>query len=263
LVRRSTKVRLPAPAVCTNAEKAYIEEREGYLAFASVNHSRSGASWPTWWLVERRKRLYRLIKDKPTENRKRRYDALCIATRTGQAYKEWDRTHNKWGVPIKTGPDPHSREGIVRWCNKYVGVKEHHLAPTGASRIRPDWERRVYGGTGVPWCACFTVCSAWDAGIKGSGTASVQLNVNLARKGQGIYRGYTTDPAVSDPVTTALSSRPAPTPRSSSARCAYDVHRWQHRPEQHLQRRHGLQDRQNIIRRGQIVGWDADPGAVG
>jgi hypothetical protein len=55
--------------------------------------------------------------------------------------------------------------------------------------------RRVYGGTGIPWCACFAVCSAWDAGVKGSGTASVQLNVNLARKGQGIYRGYTTDPS--------------------------------------------------------------------
>jgi hypothetical protein len=189
------KVRLPAPAVCTNAEKAYIEEREGYLAFASVNPQQKARKVANLtWLVERRKRLYKLIKDKPTDARQRRYDVLCIATHTGQAYKDWDKAHNKWGVPIKTGPDPHSREGIVRWCNKYVGVKEH---PPGSNRGEPhpsDWERRVYGGTGVPWCACFAVCSAWDAGIKGSGTASVQLNVNLARRGQGIYRGYTTDP---------------------------------------------------------------------
>jgi hypothetical protein len=144
--------------------------------------------------VERRKRLYKLNKDKPTDSRKRRYDVLCIATQDGSAYKEWDRTHNKWGVPIKPKPDPDTAAaGIVRWCNKYVGVKEH---PPGSNRGEPQpsgWERRVYGGTGVPWCACFTVCSAWDAGVKGSGTASVQLNVNLARRGQGIYRGYTTD----------------------------------------------------------------------
>jgi hypothetical protein len=45
----------------------------------------------------------------------------------------------------------------------------------------------------VPWCACFTVCSAWDAGIAGSGTASVWQNTELAKKGQGIYKGWTSD----------------------------------------------------------------------
>jgi hypothetical protein len=189
------RVRLPAPAVCTNAERVYIEEREVYLTFQTTTAQQKTRKVANLtWLVNRRKRLYHLIKDKPTDARKRRYDVLCIATHTGQAYKDWDRTHNKWGEAIKTGPDPHSRAGIVKWCKSFIGVKE---SPPDSNRGNPQpsgWQKRVYGGDGVPWCACFAVCSAWDAGIKGSGTASVQLNVNLARQGRGIYRGYTTDP---------------------------------------------------------------------
>src|SRR3954468_266257 len=188
------RVRLPAPAVCTNTEAVYIEEREVYLVFGTTTKQQKARKVANLtWLVERRKRLYKLIKEKPTDARKRRYDVLCIATHTGQAYKDWDRTHNKWGTPTKPPVDKHSRAGIVKWCKNYIGVKEH---PAGSNRGEPhpsDWERRVYGGTGIPWCACFAVCSAWDAGVKGSGTASVQANVNLARRGQGIYRGYTTD----------------------------------------------------------------------
>lgn len=189
------EVRLPAPGVCTNAEKVYIEEREGYLAFASQTPEQKERKLANLnWLVNRRKQLYRLIKEDKTEGREKRYEALCIATSHGSAYKSWDKKHNKWGVPHGDKPEGGGRNGIVHWCNKYVGVKE---SPAGSNRGEPQpggWMRRVYGGTGIPWCACFTVCSAWDAGIKGSGTASVQLNVNLARKGQGIYRGYTTDP---------------------------------------------------------------------
>jgi hypothetical protein len=189
------RVRLPAPAVCTAGERVYIEERECYLVFESTTKAQKARKVANLtWLVNRRKRLYKLIKDKPTDARKRRYDVLCIATHVGQAYKDWDKKHNKWGEPVKPPTDPHSREGIVKWCNKYVGVKEH---PPGSNRGEPhpgDWQRRVFGGTGVPWCACFSVCSAWDAGISGSGTASVQLNVNLARQGKGIFRGWTTDP---------------------------------------------------------------------
>lgn len=191
------RVRLPAPAVCTNGEAVYIEEREVYLAFESQTPEQKARKLANLnWLVDRRKRLHRLIKQHPTDARRRRYDVLCIATSTGKAYEDWDRKHNKWGVPYKAPPvDPHSRAGIVAWCHKYVGVKEH---PAGSNRGDPqpsEWQVRVYGSDGVPWCACFAVCSAWDAGITGQGTAAVQLNVNLARKGQGIYRGYTTDPS--------------------------------------------------------------------
>lgn len=190
------RVRLPAPVVCTDTERVYIEEREVYLTFTTTTPEQKARKVANLtWLVDRRKRLYRLIKDHPTDSRRRRYDVLCIATHTGQAYKEWDRTHNKWGTPTKPPVDPHSRAGIVKWCRHYVGVKEN---PPGSNAGEPQpggWMRRVYGGTHIPWCACFAVCSAWDAGIKGSGTASVQLNVNLARRGQGIYRGVTTDPS--------------------------------------------------------------------
>jgi hypothetical protein len=39
------------------------------------------------------------------------------------------------------------------------------------------------------------VCSAWDAGIAGAGTAGVWNNTEMAKKGMGIYRGFTTDPS--------------------------------------------------------------------
>src|SRR3954449_9771305 len=62
------RVRLPAPAVCTNAEKAYIEEREGYLAFASATPEQKRRKLANQkWLVDRRRRLYKLNKDKPTD----------------------------------------------------------------------------------------------------------------------------------------------------------------------------------------------------
>ena len=62
------EVRLPAPAVCTNTEKVYIEEREGYLAFASTNPEQKKRKVANLnWLVERRKRLYRLIQEDKTD----------------------------------------------------------------------------------------------------------------------------------------------------------------------------------------------------
>jgi hypothetical protein len=90
------EVRLPAPAVCTNAEKVYIEEREGYLAFGSVNpEQRARKQANVDWLVNRRQQLYRLNKEDPSDGRKRRYDALCIATHHGSAYKEWDKERRR------------------------------------------------------------------------------------------------------------------------------------------------------------------------
>jgi len=189
------EVRLPAPACCTNTEKVYIEEREGYLAFATVSQEQKVRKLANLnWLIARRKRLYHLTQEDKTDERQRRYEALCIATRHGSYYKKWDAAHNKWGVPY--GDDPKNfRDEIVSWCKHNVGIREK---PPGSNSGEPQpsgWMRRVYGGTHIPWCACFSVCSAWDAGVKGSGTASVQLNVNMARRGQGIFRGYTTDPS--------------------------------------------------------------------
>jgi hypothetical protein len=81
------------------------------------------------------------------------------------------------------------------WLDKYVGVHEN---PDGSNKGKPqpsEWQNRVYGSDGVPWCACFAVCCAWDNGVSGSGTAGVWNNTELAKKGQGIYKGYTTDPS--------------------------------------------------------------------
>lgn len=36
---------------------------------------------------------------------------------------------------------------------------------------------------------------AWDAGVKGAGSAAVYGCYSLARQGAGIYRGVTTDPS--------------------------------------------------------------------
>jgi len=196
------EVRLPCSGSATNAEKSYIEEREVYLAWSSAYDAQKARKQANVdWLVAQRKKLWHLMKDDAAKNaandRQTRYDNLCIATHTGQVYEDWDEAHNKWGEPYtETGS---TREQIKTWLDKYVGVAEN---PKGSNRGDPQpstWQRRVYGSDGVPWCACFSVCSAWDNGISGSGTASVYQNTQLAKSGQGIYRGYTTDPSKVQP----------------------------------------------------------------
>jgi hypothetical protein len=136
---------------------------------------------------------------KPTaapNDRQNRYDALCIATHHGDAYEDWDETHNKWGVPYDTSSAGGTgRAACKEWLNAYVGTSEN---PKGSNRGSPQpdgWNNAVYGSSGVPWCANFAVSAAWASGVSGSGTASVYQNTQLAKQGQGIYRGYTTDPS--------------------------------------------------------------------
>jgi hypothetical protein len=195
------EVRLPCPGTATDTEKVYIEEREVYLAFGSTtDEQKARKQAQVDWLVARRKQLWHLMQDDPAANapndRQARYDALCIATHHGSAYEDWEQTHNKWGVPY-TQPDSGGggRSGCKDWLDSYLGVHEN---PDGSNtgREQPSgWQDRVYGTDGVPWCACFAVCSSWDNGVTGSGTAGVYNNTELARRGEGIYRGYTTDPA--------------------------------------------------------------------
>jgi hypothetical protein len=189
------EVRLPCPGSATDLEAVHIEEREVYLSFKSTTDAQKARKQANAdWLVNRRKQLYGLQKSDPKKaGRRARYEALCIATHYGTAYERWDKEHNRWGEPLSTGKD--FRTKIVEDCRKALGTSER---PAGSNRGSPQpsgWQKRVYGGDGVPWCACFAVCTAWDAKVKGTGTASVQLNVNLARQGRGIYRGWTTDPA--------------------------------------------------------------------
>lgn len=193
------EVRLPCPGSATNSERVYIEEREVYLAWSSTtDEQKARKQAQVDWLVAQRKKLWHLMQDDPSKNkvndRQNRYDALCIATHHGSAYEEWNKTHNKWGQPY-TEDEGSTRDKICKWLDKYVGVSEN---PKGSNKGNPQpsgWQNRVYGDDGVPWCACFAVCSAWDNGVSGSGTASVCNNRDLAKKGQGIYKGWTSDPS--------------------------------------------------------------------
>ena len=194
--------RLPCPGSATDSERVYIEEREVYLIFDSTTDAqkaRKQANVDT--LVAKRKQLYHLMEDDERNNeendRQARYDALCIATHHGKVYEEWDKTHNKYGQPYTPdeGNDKSQRSKIKDWLDKHIGVHEN---PDGSNKGNPEpsgWQNRVYGDDGVPWCACMAVCSAWDAGITGSGTAGVYNNVQLAKQGKGIYKGWTNDPS--------------------------------------------------------------------
>jgi hypothetical protein len=191
------RVRLPAPGVCTDTEKVYIEEREVYLTFGSTSDDQKARKLANVnWLVERRKQLYRLMHAKGGEyaGRQKRYDALCVATHHGSAYEAWDDSHNKWGVPTKPeSPALSARRQCVNHALGFVGVVEN---PAGSNKGHPhpsDWQDRLLGADGYAWCACFAACMAWDVGVQGAATAGVWNNIEMAKRGQGMYRGFTTD----------------------------------------------------------------------
>jgi hypothetical protein len=158
------EVRLPAPGSCTDTEKVYLEEREVYLAFGSTTDAQKARKQAQVdWLVARRKQVWHLMQEDPAGN-------TSSAGGTGRA-------------------------ACKEWLNAYVGTSEN---PKGSNRGSPQpdgWNNAVYGSSGVPWCANFAVSAAWASGVSGSGTASVYQNTQLAKQGQGIYRGYTTDPS--------------------------------------------------------------------
>jgi hypothetical protein len=192
--------RLPAPATMTDTEKVYVEEREVYLIFDSTTDAQKERKLDNlYWLQDRRKQLWHLIEDSSDEENKandraNRYEALCVATHHGQAWTDYQKSHNKYGVPYSED------EGKGRsWCkdhaNGYIGVKEN---PAGSNKGREHpsgWQERVYGSDGVAWCACYSTCMAQDAGIDGAGSAAVSYCMDMAKKGQGIYKGWTTDPS--------------------------------------------------------------------
>lgn len=191
---------LPANG-CTDSEKAYIEEREGYLMIggdgaSATDDQKRRKTANSDWLVERRKKVWHLGEEEGWDEAERelRYENLCIATHHGSYWNIYEEEHNKYGQEKDTNESSGSaRADAVAYCRKYLGVNED---PPNSNRGKhiDDWCRRVYGGTGVPWCACFSTCMAWDAGCSGSSSAAVTNIVSLAKKGQGIYRGWTTDP---------------------------------------------------------------------
>ena len=183
----------------TPSEKAGISEREGWWNWSSVDDQtkawrQSNADWAT----SRRKQVWHLGEDDGWEDAERelRYDNLCVATKHGSPYTDWAAGHDTTtGAAKSSGSGQSSRSKVKDWLDSYLGVSEN---PSGSNRGSPQpsqWQNRVYGSDGVPWCACFAGCSSWDNGVAGTVTAGVANNVSLAKSGQGIYRGWTDDPA--------------------------------------------------------------------
>ena len=184
---------------CTASEKSGISEREMWWRVNSTDDTnkawrQSNADWAT----NRRKQVWHLGEDDSWNEAERelRYQNLCIATKHGSDYDTWAKSHNTTtGEKKSSGGGKSSRSECVDWLESFIGVHEN---PDGSNKGNPQpsgWQNRVYGDDGVAWCACFAVCSAWDNGVKGTGTAGVWNNTDLAKRGQGIYRGYTTDPS--------------------------------------------------------------------
>ena len=186
----------------TRTEQKYLAERKVWWRVDTTGQDRlqklKAQNYD--WLCERRRQVWRLAEGSvPGEapgwdraDRRQRYDNLCIATRHGSAYRKWRETHDPFtGEPTAEA----GRDVAVRNARAALGTRER---PSGSNRGTPQpsgWQRRVFGSDGVPWCACFTTCMAWDAGVTGAGSAGVAVCVDLARRGKGIYRGWTTDPS--------------------------------------------------------------------
>jgi len=184
----------------TPSEKCKISEREMWWNQASADdQTKKWRQDNADWLTARRKQVWHLMQDDPSNNtganRQQRYNNLCVATKTGSAYEQWANTHNTTTGASSSGTGKSARSRCKDWLDSYIGVHEN---PDGSNRGSPQpskWQQRVYGSDGVPWCACFAVCSAWDNGVKGQGTAGVYNNVQLAKQGAGIYKGWTSDPS--------------------------------------------------------------------
>jgi hypothetical protein len=182
----------------TDSERALLAERCTWWQVSSTSDVQKARKQScTDWLISRRKQVYGLIQDGPeSENdanyRSQRYANLCIATKYGDAYVAWAEDHDPYTGEAKSAGGG-ARARAVENCRKYLGVNEDPPNSNRGEHI-DDWCRRVYGGTGVPWCACFATCMAWDAGAVGSSSAAVQYCIELAKQHSGIYRGWTTDP---------------------------------------------------------------------
>jgi hypothetical protein len=191
----------------TPGEKAGISEREMWWCVDSVDdRTKSWRQSNVDLLTQTRKQVYALAEEQKNGwdkvNRKLRWNNLCVATKTGVPYKTWQKGHNDHtGEPVKpkttgsAGKDTSSRGKAVTNARRYLGVRER---PPGSNRGDPQpsgWQRRVIGSSGYAWCACFTTCMAWDAGVVGAGTASVAQAISMAKRGVGMYRGFTTDPS--------------------------------------------------------------------
>lgn len=187
----------------TPAEKCAISEREMWWLVSSVDdQTKAWRQANADLLTTVRKQIYTLAKQSTWDraDRKVRYNNLCIATKTGEPYENWCKTHNTTTGAAKpvSGPsgskDTSSRARAVANARSHIGTVEKPAGSNRGPKIS-EWQRRVIGSDGYAWCACFTTCMAWDVGCKGGSSAGVIVCKDMAQRGVGIYRGYTTDPS--------------------------------------------------------------------
>lgn len=194
---------LPAGG-CLDSEKSEIEEREIWLQIDSTTDAQKARKQAcTDWLIAQRKQLWHLMQDDPDGNgpnqRQTRYDKLCIATRYGSAYEEWDATHDQYGKAEAKGGS--ARSTAISHLSKRVGYTEDPADSNCDQRsdgIRTAQDHCAGGGTWLryqPWCGCWCFYALEAAGVQGidSHLASVAQIEDYAKAGQKCYRGWTTD----------------------------------------------------------------------
>jgi hypothetical protein len=209
------EVRLPCSESAPDTERCYIEEREvcwaiwqdtGYTTDAQ--EARCQANYD--WLVDRRKEVWHLMEDDPDANksndRQTRYENLCIATRYGSYYDDWNATHNKWGEPISdsggdSGDGGSWRDKSASWHDSHLGITESPASSNCDSRsdgIRTSQDGCA-NGTWLryqPWCGCWAWSGLYAGGRVKKGDswlASVASIEDYARAGNGPFKGWTTD----------------------------------------------------------------------
>jgi hypothetical protein len=194
-----------------NLEKVYIEEREYYLAWNSAYDAQKQRKLDNLhWLEDRRQYVWRCAEGKiegqqpgwDKDNRKDRYNNLCIATHYGSAWEEWDKTHDANGDPI----DQSSwRDKVGKWHDGHLGITESPAdsPPDSNCDSRSDGIRTSQDGCAngtwlryQPWCGCWAWSGLYAAGLVKKGDswmASVASIEDYAKQGKGPFKGWTTD----------------------------------------------------------------------
>lgn len=193
---------LPASG-SSDGEKAVIEEREIWWQITSTTDDQKVRKQScTDWLITQRKKLWHLMRDDPAGNeanrRQQRYENLCIATKHGSCYEDWDASHDQYGKSIqKTSP----RDLALEHLSKRLGYTENPANSNFDDRpdgIKTSQRHTAGGGTWLdrqPWCGCWCFYALEAAGVAGidSHLASVAQIEDYAKAGQKCYRGWTTD----------------------------------------------------------------------
>ena len=198
---------LPASGAL-DSERAVIEEREIWIQIDSTTDDQKVRKQAcTDWLISQRKKLWHLMRDDPDGNeanyREQRYENLCIATRHGSAYEDWNATHDQYGKSTQTnGPKGGSaRSKAISHLRAREGYTENPANSNSDNRsdgITTSQRHTAAGATwldGEPWCGCWCYYAAESAGVVGidSHMASVAQIEDFAKAGQKCYRGWTTD----------------------------------------------------------------------